>query len=117
MITEMQAACLELKSQGMKIKDISRELHISVRTVEFHLSEARERLSAKDTTHAVVLALKKGLINFMICVFTINAIQINYKEPVRRPTRASTRAVRTTRAGTPARMVMRCVASLPLPEA
>ncbi len=99
MITPMQATCLELKSKGMPIKRIAIELSISVRTVEFHLSEARLRLEAKDTTHAVVLALKKGLISFMVCVCTINAIQMNYTETMRRPARTTVRVVRTTRTG------------------
>lgn len=94
MITPMQAKCLELKSKGLSIYEISLDLSISPRTVEYHLAEARERLEAKDTTHAVVLALKKGLISFMVCVCTINAIQMNYTMDMR-----PVRVVRTIRTG------------------
>jgi len=99
MITPAQQRALELSASGLLVKEIALELGISVRTVEAHLSDTRERLEAKTTTQAVVLAIKKGLINFMIVICTVNALSTNYSMDMRRPARTTVRVVRTVRNG------------------
>jgi DNA-binding CsgD family transcriptional regulator len=47
-------------AEGMSSEDIADMLHISNRTVDWHVSKAMDRLHAKNRVQAVVLALQKG---------------------------------------------------------
>ena len=46
----------------MSSEEIGDMLHISDRTVEWHISKAINRLHAKNRVQAVVLAIQKGAI-------------------------------------------------------
>ncbi len=53
---------LTLKANGFSSKQVSSKLGLHRRTIEWHLSNACNELGAKNTAHAVALALKNGLI-------------------------------------------------------
>ncbi len=53
---------LILKANGLLSKQVAFELCIHRRTVESRIKLACEELGAKNLTHAVALAMKKGLI-------------------------------------------------------
>ena len=61
-ITEREIECLQWASIGKTAWEISMILSISERTVGFHLTNAATKLQANNRTHAVSIALKKGLI-------------------------------------------------------
>jgi DNA-binding CsgD family transcriptional regulator len=54
--------CLRWRALGKSDWDISQVLAISERTVKFHLENARSKLGASNTTHAVTRALTFGLV-------------------------------------------------------
>lgn len=60
-LTEREIEVLRLAAKGMSNRDISRELSISVRTVQTHLSNVFNKLGVGSRTEAVVLGLRKGL--------------------------------------------------------
>ncbi|MCL7452037.1 MAG: response regulator transcription factor [Anaerolineae bacterium] len=60
-LTEREIEVLRLAAKGMSNRDISRELNISVRTVQTHLSNVFNKLGVGSRTEAVVLGLRKGL--------------------------------------------------------
>jgi LuxR family transcriptional regulator, quorum-sensing system regulator BjaR1 len=47
-------------AEGMSSEEIGDMLHISDRTVDWHVSKAMDRLQAKNRVQAVVLAMQKG---------------------------------------------------------
>ncbi len=53
---------LTLKANGLMTKQVSSKLAIHRRTVDWHIAKACEELGAKNTVHAVAIAIKKGLI-------------------------------------------------------
>jgi DNA-binding CsgD family transcriptional regulator len=57
-----QLACLRLAAQGLQTRQIARRLNMHESTVRFRLANTRARLGARNTTHAVALALAAGLI-------------------------------------------------------
>lgn len=54
--------CLKWRALGKSDWDISHVLGIGERTVKFHLENARHKLGAANTTHAVAKAISHGLI-------------------------------------------------------
>ena len=60
-LTEREVEVLRLAAKGMSNRDISRELNISIRTVQTHLSNVFNKLGVGSRTEAVVLGLRKGL--------------------------------------------------------
>lgn len=97
MLTTQQTRALELASFGLSHKEIADLMGVSVRTVEHHLSEARERLDTKNTTQAVASALRLNIIKSLLLVCCMNAVSMNYPIDMRRPAR--TRTTQTTRIG------------------
>jgi DNA-binding CsgD family transcriptional regulator len=61
-LTARQAACLRLAAAGYTERAVALELGISVATVRGHLARARQRLGARSTAQAAVLAVVRGLI-------------------------------------------------------
>lgn len=93
-MTPSQRKVLELSASGMLNQDIADQLGISRRTVEAHLSAAREDLGAKTTTQAVAEAIRKGIILSLTVVCLTNALTTNYSVDMR-----PIRIVRTARSG------------------
>lgn len=61
-LTTREKDCLRWRALGKSDWDISKLLTISERTVKFHLENARAKLGAANTTHAVTKAVSLGLI-------------------------------------------------------
>ena len=53
---------LRLIRDGYKNKQIADELTISENTVNFHIKNLMEKLRANDRTHAVTIALRRGML-------------------------------------------------------
>lgn len=61
-ITNRMKQILTLISDGKTASDISKELSLSEKTIEITLKKIRNKLQAKNTPHAVYIALKNGII-------------------------------------------------------
>ena len=59
---QREKECLRWRASGKSDWDISQIMNISERTVKFHLENARAKLDALNTTHAVAKALATGAI-------------------------------------------------------
>lgn len=55
-----QAACLTLAARGCSEREMALQLGVAPATVRNHLLRARRRLGARNTTEAVVRALRAG---------------------------------------------------------
>jgi LuxR family quorum sensing-dependent transcriptional regulator len=61
-LTRRQCQVLSLAARGLTMGCIGRQLGVTGRTVHKHLTAARARLGAMNTTHAVALAIHHQLI-------------------------------------------------------
>ena len=61
-LTSRELEVLRLLRDGYRIKQISSELGISETTVKFHIKNLVDKLAAKDRTHAVAIAIRRGLL-------------------------------------------------------
>jgi DNA-binding NarL/FixJ family response regulator len=61
-LTPREFEVLELIRDGKKNKQIADRLGIAETTVNFHIKNIVEKLHANDRTHAVTLALRRGLL-------------------------------------------------------
>ncbi|QOY90542.1 response regulator transcription factor [Paludibaculum fermentans] len=61
-LTERELEVLGLIRDGNRNKEIAALLFISETTVNYHIRNLVEKLSANDRTHAVAIALKRGLL-------------------------------------------------------
>ncbi|MBI5493182.1 MAG: response regulator transcription factor [Deltaproteobacteria bacterium] len=62
-LSEREVTVLRLLSDGKTNKEIANELSLSDKTVKNHLHNIFQKLNATDRTQAVVLAIRKGLID------------------------------------------------------
>ncbi len=62
LLTERELEVLRLIRDGNRNKEIAAALFISETTVNYHIRNLAEKLSANDRTHAVAIALKRGLL-------------------------------------------------------
>ena len=60
-LTERERQIVRLLARGLSNKAIADELHITERTVKFHVSEILARLGASNRSHAVSVARELGL--------------------------------------------------------
>ena len=60
-LTEREAECLAWTSQGKTAWEISAILHVSERTVKFHLNNVMRKLGVHSRTHAVARAISLGI--------------------------------------------------------
>lgn len=98
-LTQSQRKTLELAANGLKTEEIADDLHVCRRTVEAHLSGARNKLGARTTTHAAALAVRSGIIKVLCLVLAVNALSLNYSIDMGRPVRTTVRVVRINRGG------------------
>jgi DNA-binding NarL/FixJ family response regulator len=61
-LTPRELEVLELIREGNKNKQIADQLGISETTVNFHIKNIVDKLQANDRTHAVTIALRRGLL-------------------------------------------------------
>jgi DNA-binding NarL/FixJ family response regulator len=54
---------LRLLADGLGTSDIARQLQIAEKTVRIHIGNLLEKLGARDRTHALVIALHRGIIH------------------------------------------------------
>jgi DNA-binding NarL/FixJ family response regulator len=62
-LTPREETILELLTEGLTNAGIAAKLHLSEGTVKNYVSEVLAKLQANDRTHAVVLAIRRGLID------------------------------------------------------
>ena len=62
-LTDREMTILKLVMQGYANSEISKKVFISVHNVKAHIGSITRKLSAKNRTHAVYLALKNNLID------------------------------------------------------
>lgn len=62
MVTRREREVLSVAAKGMKNKEIADHLHVSVRTVEAHLSSIFHKLGVGSRTEAILHALRTGLL-------------------------------------------------------
>jgi DNA-binding CsgD family transcriptional regulator len=97
LLTQRETQALQLAANGLRVCEIAKELGVSVRTVEAHLSSAREKLDAVNTTQAAVKGVRAGIIYCFAFVMSINALSLNYPTDMRRTPRPVVRITRTIR--------------------
>ena len=61
-LTTRELEVLELIRDGFRNKQIADQLAIAETTVNFHIKNLVEKLGANDRTHAVTIALRRGLL-------------------------------------------------------
>lgn len=61
-LTRRELEVLQLIAEGLRNKQIADRLLVSETTINFHIKNLVDKLQANDRTHAVVIALKRGLI-------------------------------------------------------
>jgi len=61
-LTTRELEVLQLIRDGYKNKQIAERLSISDNTVDFHVKNIIDKLGAKDRTHAVTIATRRGLL-------------------------------------------------------
>jgi DNA-binding NarL/FixJ family response regulator len=61
-LNDREIKVLTLVARGMTSSEIARELHLSKRTVDFHIDNARGKLGAATRSEAVIIAAYHGLI-------------------------------------------------------
>lgn len=63
LLTDRETQVLRLVASGRANKMIADELHISEETVKAHMRNIMAKLGANDRTHAVTIAMKRGILN------------------------------------------------------
>jgi DNA-binding NarL/FixJ family response regulator len=61
-LTPRELEVLRLIRDGHRNKQIAYELEISETTVNFHIKNLVDKLGANDRTHAVIIALRRSLL-------------------------------------------------------
>lgn len=61
-LADTEIEILVLTAQGYSAPEIARKLERTTTSVSSVLTRVREKLEAKNTTHAVVIAIRQGLI-------------------------------------------------------
>lgn len=61
-LTDREREILALLAQGRANREIAQRLHITERTVKFHVSQILARLGAANRAHAVTIAQERGLL-------------------------------------------------------
>jgi len=63
-LTPREVEVLEFVAQGFGNKEIGDRLGTAVGTVKIHIQNILNKLGASDRTHAVVIALRRGILHF-----------------------------------------------------
>jgi RNA polymerase sigma factor (sigma-70 family) len=60
--SERELEVISLTAEGLSTTEIGEKMHISMETIKSHTKNLRWKLSARNTTHAVAICLREGLI-------------------------------------------------------
>ncbi|MGV3660473.1 MAG: LuxR C-terminal-related transcriptional regulator [Prosthecobacter sp.] len=60
-LSAREVTMLELIAEGLSNKEMAAHLQVSPETVKFHVGNVIEKLEARDRTHALVIALRRGI--------------------------------------------------------
>lgn len=63
LLTPRERECLSWLASGLRNERIANRMHVSLATVEFHLSNVRRKLGASTREQALVMAIVRGLID------------------------------------------------------
>ena len=61
-LTARELECLAVSINGLTAKEVAEKLHITPRTVSFHLENARQKLGTRNKAQAILKAKELGLI-------------------------------------------------------
>jgi DNA-binding NarL/FixJ family response regulator len=61
-LSEREMEVLQLLAEGQSTPEIAGSMFISQKTVKNHLASIYEKIDARDRTHAVIRAVKMGII-------------------------------------------------------
>jgi DNA-binding NarL/FixJ family response regulator len=61
-LTEREDEILRLLAEGLTNKQIANQLHITVRTVKYHLDNLYSKLAVSSRTEAAIYALRRGIV-------------------------------------------------------
>jgi DNA-binding NarL/FixJ family response regulator len=61
--TPRESEVLNLLASGSSTVEIARQLNVAEKTVRLHIGNLLEKLGARDRTHALVIALHRGIIH------------------------------------------------------
>lgn len=61
-LSRREIVFLQVTAEGNSAREISEQLEVTERTANFHINNAKLKLGAKNKTHAVVLAMRMGLL-------------------------------------------------------
>ncbi|MEM1256221.1 MAG: response regulator transcription factor [Cyanobacteria bacterium P01_H01_bin.21] len=61
-LSDREREVVELMTQGKSNKAIAKALDVSENTVKYHVTNLMAKLGVRDRTHAVVVALKQGIV-------------------------------------------------------
>lgn len=62
-LTEREIVTLSYLADGYENREIAETIFVSTHTVKAHVSSILKKLKARNRTHAVYIALKRGLID------------------------------------------------------
>lgn len=62
-ITPRESDVLGLLAKGLSTTEIAKQLAVAEKTVRIHIGNLLEKLGARDRTHALVIALHRGIIH------------------------------------------------------
>jgi DNA-binding NarL/FixJ family response regulator len=62
-LTDREMQILKLIQSGFRNKQIADQLLVAESTVNFHIKNIVDKLHARDRTHAVMIALRRGLVS------------------------------------------------------
>ena len=65
-LTQRELQVLQLAADGLSNKEIADRLAISEKTVKNHIANIFSKLSVNDRTHAILYALRKGLVTMSL---------------------------------------------------
>ena len=63
LLSHREVEVLQLIARGLSTPDIAEQLFISQKTLKNHLASIYNKLDARDRTHAVILGVKRGIVD------------------------------------------------------
>lgn len=96
-LTTREREVLQLAANGNTAKTIANKIGVSRKTVEAHLTNARNKTGARSTLHLVAMAIRQGVIVSLIGVSIAHTIAPVVSLDVLRPARVGGRMMRASR--------------------